>query len=308
MNPAHAVDYNLLVALDAMLDTSSVTAAAGRLRTSVPAMSRTLGRLRRHFGDPLLVRAGRNLVLTPFAIRLKPRVHDLVAGAAALLADGPDTDRSAWNRTLTLQISDVMAADVVPPLLAAMRAEAPNVRLRLTSDDSEGTTALRDGAIDLEIGVIDHDGPGIVVEPLTSITVALAVRAGHPLTRGRLTAERLAAAGHVSVSRRGSASGPLDDQLARLGLRRTVAVVVPTHTAAFLLARNSDLVCLTPRLEQSAAHVAGLRVLPVPFDLPPVGISMAWHTRTASEPIHRWLRTHVAEATRAFAARFDDVA
>ncbi|GGN85312.1 hypothetical protein GCM10010112_65610 [Actinoplanes lobatus] len=297
---AATIDYNLLVALDAMLDTSSVTAAAGRLRTSVPAMSRTLGRLRRHFGDPLLVRAGRNLVLTPFATRLRPQVHDLVARAAALLSDGPDTPRSAWSQTLTIQMSDVISADVVPPLLAAMRAEAPRVRLRLTSDDSEGATALRDAAIDLEVGVIDHSDPETVVEPLATLTVAAAVRAGHPLTRGRLTAKRLAAAEHVSVSRRGLATGPLDDQLARLGLHRTVAVVAPTHTAAILLARNSDLVCLTPNQNGTAAHTAGLHVLPIPFDLPPITISMAWHPRTGSEPIHQWLRSHVAETTRTF--------
>nr|MDQ3580060.1 LysR family transcriptional regulator [Actinomycetota bacterium] len=62
------MDLNLLVALDALLTDNSVTAAAARLHTSPPAMSRTLARLRRVLDDPILVRAGRTLVPTPRAL------------------------------------------------------------------------------------------------------------------------------------------------------------------------------------------------------------------------------------------------
>lgn len=58
-------DLNLLLALDVLLNEASVAAAARRLGLSASAMSRTLSRLRSVTGDPLLVRAGRNMVLTP---------------------------------------------------------------------------------------------------------------------------------------------------------------------------------------------------------------------------------------------------
>src|ERR1700761_8867 len=56
------VDLNLLVAFDALMDERSVTRAASRLSLSQPGMSNTLARLRKLFGDPLLVREGLTLV------------------------------------------------------------------------------------------------------------------------------------------------------------------------------------------------------------------------------------------------------
>lgn len=58
-------DFNLLVALDVLLAEASVAGAARRLNLSTSAMSRTLNRLREVTGDPILVRAGRHMVLTP---------------------------------------------------------------------------------------------------------------------------------------------------------------------------------------------------------------------------------------------------
>jgi DNA-binding transcriptional LysR family regulator len=64
-------DLNLILALDALLSEASVAGAARRLRLSPSAMSRTLARLRAATGDPLLVRAGREMALTPHAEALR---------------------------------------------------------------------------------------------------------------------------------------------------------------------------------------------------------------------------------------------
>ena len=71
-------DFNLLVTLDVLLAEGNVTRAAKRLRLSPSAMSRALARLRETMGDPLLVRAGRGLVPTPRATKLRERVSQLV--------------------------------------------------------------------------------------------------------------------------------------------------------------------------------------------------------------------------------------
>ena len=64
------IDVNLLVACDALLAEQSVTRAARRLFVTQPAMSQTLGRLRELFADPLLVRQGPKMALTPLALEL----------------------------------------------------------------------------------------------------------------------------------------------------------------------------------------------------------------------------------------------
>ncbi|MER7015731.1 LysR family transcriptional regulator [Saccharopolyspora sp. NPDC000359] len=280
------MDLNLLVALDALLREQSVTRAAEQLQTSPAALSRTLGRIRRVLRDPLLVRAGQRMVLTPRAAELRDEVHAVVERSRALLTPGTEFDPATLTRTFTLQTSDLLSGALTPALLSAAADAAPGLVLRFASESAEGTSALRDGTVDVEVGVLDNLDPETRTAPLTTLRVVGAVRPGHPLTRGPVTPQRFAAAAHVSVSRRGKAHGPVDDRLAELGLRRRVAVVLPNHATALVLGRSTDLVCLAT---ESAARHAGLHTFEVPLELPPLDIGMAWHPRNDVDAAHRWL-------------------
>ncbi|MGV9267558.1 LysR family transcriptional regulator [Kitasatospora sp. NPDC003701] len=305
-SPDPVIDANLAVALDALLTEQSVTRAAERLHTSPAAMSRTLARLRRALQDPLLVRAGQAMVPTPRAQALRDEAATVVRSLGALLSPGTGVDPAALRSTFTLQTADLVGAALAPGLLRLARQEAPGVSLRFRAEDLEAGAALRDGRIDLEIGSIDHVDPETQVEELVTLRMVLAVRPGHPLTEGALTPERLAAAEHVAVSRRGRFTGPLDTALAERDLRRRVAVVLPSHLAAMTLAARSDIVCLVPATAPDAAPspltetagALGLRLLDVPLPLPPLTIGMAWHPRHAADGAHRWLRDAVRRTVR----------
>ncbi|KAA0930780.1 LysR family transcriptional regulator, partial [Streptomyces apricus] len=240
------IDANLALALDALLAEQSVTRAAARLHTSPAAMSRTLARLRRVLQDPLLVRAGQTMVPTPRAQALREEAAAVVRSLGALLSPGTSVDPAGLRGTFTLQTADLVGAALVPGLLELARREAPEVSFRVRAEELEAGPALRDGRIDLEVGSIDHVDPETQVEELVRLRMVAAVRPGHPLTEGTLTPERLAAARHVAVSRRGRFTGPLDTALAERGLRRRVDVVLPAHLAAMTLAARSDVVCLVP--------------------------------------------------------------
>src|SRR5437763_1783560 len=73
MDDMSALDLNLLLVLDAVLESRSVTQAARRLHLSQSAVSNALARTRSMLGDPLLVRDGRGLVPTPRARELAPQ-------------------------------------------------------------------------------------------------------------------------------------------------------------------------------------------------------------------------------------------
>ncbi|MGP9020008.1 LysR family transcriptional regulator [Streptomyces sp. BR1] len=292
-----ALDLNLLLALDVLLDEESVTGAAARLHLSAPAMSRTLGRIRKALGDPVLVRAGRGLVPTPYAVGLRPRVKAVVEQARAVLAAGPVVEPGALTRTFTVQANEAVLASFAARLVTAVSRQAPGVTLTFVSESLEDAPALRDGRLDLEIGVPGRADPEVLSERLGETRLLGAVRAGHPLlAHKRITARAFAAAGHIGVSRKGRVRGPVDELLAELGLRRRVSAVVPTHTAALFLCAETDLVCLTPA--GTAEHrpaALGLRTFEVPLELPPVRIEMAWHPRNDADPAHGWLRERVRE-------------
>jgi DNA-binding transcriptional LysR family regulator len=291
----HSIDLNLLVALDALLGEGSVQGAARRMNLSAPAMSRTLGRIRRAFGDEILVRAGRRMVPTPRALELHGRVRSLIDDARLLMRPEGAADPATFAREFTLRTSDYVAGVFGASLQAIVAREAPQVTLRFADQGKEDVAALREGRIDLDIGVIGSVGPEIRVQTLVRDRFVAVVRRGHPLLKGRITARRFAAATHVSVSRRGFNHGPIDDALAAQGLSRQVRFVVPGFHAAMLTAAGSDIVAAIPLAIAEAAARLGLRIshFDLPVATPEVAIAQAWHPRFDKDAGHRWLRQAV---------------
>ncbi|MEU4659169.1 LysR family transcriptional regulator [Streptomyces sp. NPDC023723] len=294
------MDLNLLRVLDALLQENSVTRAAERLGTSPAAVSRTLARLRRAVGDPLLVRAGQGMVATPRALELRDEVSALLRGCDQVLRPGAGFDAVHLQRTFTVQTTELLLAKLAGTLTDRIRAEAPQVDVVFLPEAVEGGPALRQGTVDVELGVIGHLDPEIRTRRLTRLRLVGVARAGHPLFDGRIDARRFAAAGHIGISRLGKRFGPIDTVLAERGLKRRVAVVVPSHTSAMMLARDTDLVALTLAdwLPGTVAAL-GLRTFPIPLDLAPLELGMAWHPRNAADPGHRWFRDHLAAAALA---------
>jgi len=293
------IDLNLLTALDALLAEGSVAGAARRLGLSASAMSRTLARLRAATGDPLLVRAGRSMMPTPRAIDLRNRVHELNQDARAVLRPAvAGLDLTRLKRSFIIRSNEDFIEMFSPRLLAAAIGAAPNVRLRFAPKPDKDVRALREGLIDLEIGVLGKSGPEVRLQGLFRDHFVGAVRAGHPLLgKAKLTAARYSAFGHVVASRRGVVHGPVDDALAALGLAREVVAVVPSFRAALAIASETDLVALVSSSFFSSAYANGDKSRPAlvrSFSLPVrtdgITVSQMWHPRFDADPAHRWLR------------------
>ncbi|WP_320783496.1 LysR family transcriptional regulator [Streptomyces sp. CRN 30] len=286
------LDLNLLAALDALLEEGSVAGAAARLHVTAPAMSRSLGRIRRTTGDQILVRTGRTMTPTPYAIAVQAQVHELLHQVQGVLAPSRDLDLTTLERTFTLRWHDALVALGGPVLLAAVREQAPGVRLRFVAESSIDTPGLRRGEVDLEANANRPTAPDVRADRVTESRHVVVVRRGHPLTRAEaVTAPRYAAAEHITVSRRGRLGNTLDDALARLGLTRRVVASAPTEKTAFEFVRGSDLLVTAPEATTRAtAEDLGLALLPLPFELPPVTVYLSWHQRYDTDPAHIWLR------------------
>jgi DNA-binding transcriptional LysR family regulator len=289
-------DLNLLIALDVLLAEGSVARAARRLRLSPSAMSRTLARLRETTGDPLLVRAGRALVLTPRAMDLRERVGRLVEDGEAALRPQESLDLARLVRTFTLRTSDGFVENVGPAILARVRAEAPGVRLRFVQKADKEGAALRDGAVDLETGVVEATtAPDLRAHALFRDRLVGAVRAGHPLSRVKITPSDYAAGEHVTVARKSLERGPLDEALELLGLARESVIIVGGFSSALALARSSDLIATVPERHTGNLR-AGMHSFPLPVAVPEMTVSLLWHPRLDADPAHRWLRRCVLDA------------
>lgn len=303
------LDLNLLVAFDVLLEEGSVGGAADRLHLSQPAMSRTLGRLRRATGDQILVRSGRAMVPTPYAVRVRDEIHTLLQQVRDVLTPARELDLATLDQTFTLQCHDAITNALGPRLLAAVRGTAPGVRLRLLGEPTADTDALRAGLVDLEIGSSGSKTPDVRAETVGSSRLVVALRPAHPLAGAPVTLEGYAAAEHVTVSRRGRLADPIDTVLEDQGRRRTVVAAAPTSTAALHIARSTDtLVAVPGSICRADIEAAGLSTTAMPVELPPVPVILLWHQRHDDDPAHTWLRLLVLDTLHQLLTEHDPAA
>lgn len=292
-------DLNLLTALNALLTTGSVSAAADRMNLSTPAMSHTLARIRVVFEDPILVRAGRRLVPTMRALEIREKVAKLVEGAHDLVRpDGLD----AWMRSrreFLVRAPDGIAIVHGAALLAALRTRMPAATLRFLPESEADPAALREGRLDLDLGsVVDTS-----VETLTSVlfeqSIAGVAKKGHSLFDVGITARRFAAHPHVAITHRRLGADTVDGALAVAGFARSIALEVPSAFGALIAASRSELVACVPEpLARNVASALGLRLFKLPMAVPAEKVVQAWHPRMDLDPGHRWLRACVESVSK----------
>jgi len=291
------IDLNLLRVLDALLDTGSVAGAAKRLHLSPPAVSRSLGRLRRTLGDPLFVRAGRELVPTELALSLRAPTQRALSAALDVLRPVTPSDPIRFDRRFVIRADDAIVAVLALPLMERVRARAPGVDVDFLRDDPDAITQFRAGDLDLRIGVHAENHHDTTSEVLLTDRFVAAVRDDHPLLDRRLTAKRFAEAHHVTVSPRGKRSGPIDEALAALGLAREHVTTVTSFVVAAHLVAVTDLVGSLPRTVVTAmSRALPIRAVEIPLPLPTFDVCLTWHHRSNGDPAHEWLRQQVTEA------------
>jgi DNA-binding transcriptional LysR family regulator len=182
-----------------------------------------------------------------------------------------------------------------PARIARLRKEAPRRAPPLRAKADKDSTPLREGAIDLETGVVEPTtAPELRVQALFRDRLIGVARKNHPLSKARITAKRYAAAQHICVSRAGIESGPIDEALKLLGLTRSIVTIVGGFATAVALARATDLVAAVPERHTGDLR-AGMFSFPLPVTTPDFTVSMLWPPLDA-DPAHRWLRQCVREA------------
>lgn len=293
------VDFNLLRALHALLETRSVTRAARRLGVTQPSMSRTLGRLREALGDPLFVSSGRALAPTAFALGLAPEVERAL-WALRMVFD-PTARAGGEDGPLDLRVaaSDYGVLRVIRPLLAR-RDDAPAVAgLRVVQLAADSIGALHRGELDLALAP-HADLPGfedLVLRPLVDDEHALVVRRGHALARGRATLESYLEGVHVMVENAAPGLSAVQRALAKLGRSRRVGVRVPSLLGALALVAETDLVASLPAAFARASGLP-LAIRPLPFAVDRLELKLVFHTRWTNDPRHQRVRRALVEAAR----------
>ncbi|MDJ0627682.1 MAG: LysR family transcriptional regulator [Rhodobacter sp.] len=287
-------EIGLLIALDALLEAESVTAAAQVLGISQPAMSAQLARLRTLFNDPLLTASGRRLVPTARALEVRQPLRALLADLDLLVRESAQFDPATTDRTFRLIGTDYVHAVLSTELLKAFADTAPKARVALLPFDPPAVWPHleQDGAdLALATGMNLPEArrrPGLVEE------FKVIQRKGHPRGDAPFTLDAFCAADHVLISPEGGGFfGAADKILADMGRVRRIACSLHSFLLAPALVSGSDLIALIP-VRLAALHSDLIDAYDPPFPSPEFSVDLLWHPRRQKDPAHVWFRSLVA--------------
>jgi DNA-binding transcriptional LysR family regulator len=292
-SPLLGIDANLLVALEALLAEAHVGRAAKRMAVSASAMSHTLARLRELVGDPLLVRTGQRMSLTPRARELATPVQEGVALLARALARPVALDPANERRTIRIAAVDYAQSLLVPELAVMLARDAPGIEVVVTPFGDGSMRGLVAGDLDLALAM-HRSTSGLRSRVIHEEPFVSCVRRGHPVLRERMTVQRFAAMEHVLISPRGRVAGAVDDALRARKLERRVVAVVNTFLAAALVVARTDLVLTcAARSAAQAKQWFGVQLFEPPIRLAPAKLGMYWHERHQADALLGWLRERI---------------
>jgi DNA-binding transcriptional LysR family regulator len=290
----------LLPVFEVLVAERSVSRAAERLHVSQPAISRALGKLRAHFGDPLFIRTAKGMEPTPRALE----IADGVTPALQQLRDAT-VPRSSLNhrttkRTLRISMSDYESLVLLPKVFGRIADEAPGLKLAVVRTVTErARKALSSGEIDLFVGQQRAGTSPFFSQELFAEPFACLVRHDHPFACRAPTLGRYCAARHILIFPGGTGEmrGMVDRALQKMDRTRSVVLSLPHFLAAPHIMKAGDAVLTLP-LGAALIYEKLLRLkrFHPPLRIERYSVAMLWHQRQHADPVAQWLRSAIADS------------
>ena len=295
-----SLDLNLLVSLDALLQQRSVTKAAAQMGLSQPALSASLARLRRHFGDELLTRAGNEYRLTPLAVQLRDLARVALTGVERVFTAQTDFDPASSTREFSLLVSDYGVAVIGDTLAALLAEEAPHARLRFIANSPSAVDRAEQVLLSTDLLVLPH---GFVTDlshhDLYRDEWVCIVSADNEAVGEQLTVENLETLPWVVTFHGPTAATPASRQMRQRGIEPNVQVITENFlTVPGLVAGSGRIALLQRRLVDLLPLNVGLRALSPPVEVGQLVEAMWWHPVYDDDPEHAYLRDLVVRATQ----------
>jgi LysR family transcriptional regulator, mexEF-oprN operon transcriptional activator len=285
------VDLNLLVTLMVLLRERSVSKAAACLHLGQPAVSGALARLRELFDDELLVRTSGGMQPTSRALELQSALAPAIESIQETVFKTPAFDPQTLSRTVVLGMSDWADIWLLPPLLARLHQEAPQLRIAVVvTDPFRGADMLARGEMDLGVGSFPEGPAWMRRSRLRLMRFRCVYNPALVRVRGAITLQQYTELPHLLVSYRGAFHGPLDDKLSALGLRRNVEYTSDRFSSLPGVLKGIAVIATVPevlaaRWEEDYSLVS----CALPLDIDPFPVSLIRHAAREKDPALNWL-------------------
>jgi DNA-binding transcriptional LysR family regulator len=287
------IDLHMLLVLEEIFKTGSLSRTADRLQVSQPAISMALAKLRKHFDDQLFVRVGNEMRPTPQADAIRAGVLSSIAALKEMMTCRVTFDPATTDRTFRVALSDIGQIVMAADLMSAMSRIAPNARIDFAALSDRTPQLLQNGEVDLAVGFTPHMAEGFHQRILYEDNFICLVRKGHPRVSKTLTVPMFEAEAHVVVLSSTTSHLVQDKVLEKRKIQRRTVVHIPTFHLLPLLISTSDCLATLPRragLAMARREHASIVAKPPPFEIPDYSVSQYWHDRQARDEGNRWLR------------------
>ena len=290
-----AIDMNLLVVFDAMIEHRSVTRAGEAIGLSQPAMSAAVARLRAWFDDPLFVKTGAEMKPTPRALELAPPVRRVIETVKGEILQRAGFDPGKTDRTFTIITPDIGEVNFLPKLLARLSVSAPGAQLRtIARSRPAAAEALESGLAELAVGYFpDLHRAGFFQQKLFNSPHVCIVRSDHPTVGERLTLKEYLSLSHAVVRPEGR-EHVFEQFIEQRGLKRRVLLELSHFMSLLPVIESSDLIATVPRdLADVCRRYANIRIVDTPIKSPVIAVHQFWHRRFHKDPANVWIRSVV---------------
>jgi DNA-binding transcriptional LysR family regulator len=290
------IDLRLVSLIGELNRTRSVSAAAQKLSLSQSTVSMALARLRKHFDDPLFVRTSTGMDPTPRGAELIEVMKNAEFYMHQALEHRSVFDPLKSTHEFRLCSTDIAQLTLLPTLMNRLRRSGPSMSVTLQGISDRTYTQLESGDADLAIGFIPAKGAGFCGQRLFQDRFVCALRSDHPRVDRALTVEQFERESHVAVTTLGSGHSIVAETIEAKHIRRDVGLRVTSFTGLGPILANTDLIAILPeQLGVFFAQAGKVRLVELPFDIPPYYIYQVWHERLRDDPANRWFRKLIAE-------------
>ncbi|MEM7241973.1 MAG: LysR family transcriptional regulator [Pseudomonadota bacterium] len=290
------LDLNLLVVLQDLLRTSSVSQTAQNLGRTQPAISLALNRLRAQFDDPILIRNGPRLTKSPLAEQLETALGNQLAGLEQLYALADPFDPKDSTRQVVLAGQDFVASQLWS-LSQYLRARAPNLTFRMARHTPRVDDILL-GRVDLGLVLYPKPAPSAIKQiKLGDLPWATIVPQDHPISDTPSLEEWLSYQ-QVTVAISGDRPNPVDLALGVRAADRKIGLQVEGFLQAMQMVGEGGFLFTTiDRLVAPLVHRMGYRRVKLPFAIDPVP-TVLWCRSTRTDAFSRWVLDHTRDAAK----------
>lgn len=290
------IDLNLLISLQALLEERHISRAAERVGLSQPGMSRALDRLRREFGDPLLVKGVKGYELTPRAKALDVPLRQLISDIHGIYSTPAFNPAKACGE-FCIAALDYEFIVLLPLLTERLRKVAPGLTIKALPFNTEDFGPLIRGDVHLVLTAIE-DVPDHLFRQ--QLFVEKNVCMVNPLffhLNKELSLERFSELAHVWVYLRSQDPGKIDETLSTIGLCRKIVNTAPTFfLSAFTVASSTNLITVLPaRIEMKLKGSMPITTIDTPIKFEEFKIFQFWHERYHTDERHKFIRNLIAD-------------